>query len=110
MDSMINNVINVVVIAGCFYLFDLLWRGSKLYEKLISKKSINNVGMKLIMIVISIIMIVIALNTDRISTGIFASDTVKVIIQAICLIILYIMTSFIFMDKFTKTKKTSNAK
>lgn len=106
---MINNVINVIVIAVCFYFFDLLWRGSKVYERLISKKSINNVGMKFLMIIISIIMIIASLNIARITTGIFASYTFKMIVQGICLIIIYIMTSFIFMDKFIKTKKTSNA-
>ena len=106
---MINNFINVMVIGVCFYLFDLLWRGSQLYEKLISKKSINNVGMKLIMIIISLVMIVISMTEARITSGIFASYTIKLIIQGICLVILYIMTSFIFMDKFIKTKKPSNA-
>lgn len=106
---MINNFINVVVIAGCFYLFDLVWRGSQLYNRLISKKSINNIGTKFIMIIISIVMIVISMTEARITSGIFASYTIKLIIQGICLVILYIMTSFIFMDKFIKTKKTSNA-
>ena len=109
MESLTNNVIEVLIIGVCFYFFDLLWRGSKAYQRLTSKRSINNIGTKFLMIIVSIALVILSLNIARMTTGLFASYTFKIIVQGICLIIIYIMTSFIFMDKFIKTKKTSNA-
>lgn len=102
-----NHIINVLAIAGCFYVFDLLWRHSKLYKKLISNKILNNKSTKIILGVISILLIGVCIIVEKIFSGyLFGEDNIKILIKGLSLLILYITTSFIFMDKYTETSST----
>lgn len=102
-----NQIISVIAIAGCFYVFDLLWRHSRLYNKLISNKILNNKATKIILSIISILLIGVCIVVEKIFSGyLFGEDTIKILIKGASLLILYIITSFIFMDKYTKTSST----
>ncbi|MGG7077515.1 hypothetical protein [Clostridium sardiniense] len=102
-----NHILNVLAIAVCFYVFDLLWRHSNLYKKLTLNKILNNKSTKIILAIISILLIGVCIIVEKIFSGyLFGEDNIKILIKGISLLILYITTSFIFMDKYTETSNT----
>ncbi|GAA0069353.1 hypothetical protein K5V21_09075 [Clostridium sardiniense] len=102
-----NHILNVLAIAVCFYVFDLLWRHSNLYKKLTLNKVLNNKSTKIILSIISILLIGVCIIVEKIFSGyLFGEDNIKILIKGISLLILYITTSFIFMDKYIETSNT----
>ena len=104
-----NYVLNVLAIAGMFYILDLFWRHSKLYKSISSNKIINKKNTKIILALISVILIVICIFLEKIFSGyLLGEDKIKLLIKGSSLLVLYFVTSFIFNDNYTQ--KTDSTK
>lgn len=104
-----NYVLNVLAIAGMFYILDLFWRHSKLYKSISSNKIINKRNTKIILALISIMLIVGCIFLEKIFSGyLLGEDKIKLLIKGSSLLVLYFVTSFIFNDNYTQ--KTDSTK
>ncbi len=100
-----NYALNVIYIALIFYLLDYIWRNSKTFKKISSIKVLNKKLIKVLLIILSIILIIACIYLNNIlSTYLLEQNIISLIIKGISLIILYFVTSLIFINK-TNNKK-----
>lgn len=100
-----NYALNVIYIALIFYLLDYIWRNSKAFKKISSIKVLNKKLIKVLLIILSIILIIACIYLNNIlSTYLLEQNIISLIIKGISLIILYFVTSLIFINK-TNNKK-----
>ncbi|MEG1481075.1 hypothetical protein [Clostridium sp.] len=103
----INHIIDVATIAIFFYLIDLLWKSSKIYNNLTAKSFFSKKINKLILMIVSIILIVICIILgNKFSGYLVANDSFEITIKGIPLLILYIISSLIFTNN--NSKKSTN--
>lgn len=103
-----EHTIELITIAIGFYIIDLIWKSSSLYNKITSKKFFHKKLNKLILLLISIVLIFICIIVeDKLSGYLIANDSFELTMKGIPLVILYIITSFIFTNKIDNKKSSS---
>ena len=93
-----NYILNILYIAIIFYLLDPIWRNSKAFEKISAIKFLNKKLIKVFLIFLSIIIIFICIYVNNIFNNyLLYESTLTLIIKGFSLLILYFVTSLIFL-------------
>lgn len=98
-----NYILNILYIAIIFYLLDPIWRNSKAFKKISAIKFLNKKLIKVFLIFLSIIIIFICIYVNNIFNNyLLYESTLTLIIKGFSLLILYFVTSLIFLKDTKK--------